>query len=151
EIPREQLRALARKMLTGTITPEEQAILDQWLNAHPGSELTWHQGDKSEEELGERVFSRITADAGLGKRRKIYWAAAASIIVLLAAGIYFWSPPSTPVIKEVAQVVPEPEAIMPGSDKAILTLGNGRQIKLEGQKVITDGDLQIKNENNELI
>lgn len=151
EIPGDQLRALARKMLTGNITPEEQKILEQWLNTHPGNELIWKQNDTSEEQLGNRLFARVKKDAGVSKPGRIYWAAAASIIVLLTAGIYFWYPRSAPATPEMAQAIAPPDEIMPGSDKAILTLGDGRQVKLEGQKVITDGNLKIRNEDNELI
>jgi transmembrane sensor len=151
EIPSEQIRALARKMLTGTITPEEQQILEQWLNANPGNEMVWEQGDADEKELGNRIFRRIAATTGAQKRKRIYWSAAASIVLLVSAGIYFWYPNQKPAAKEVAGVTVPPVEIMPGSDKAILTLGDGRQVRLEGQKIITDGDLQIRNENNELV
>lgn len=152
EIPRDQLRELARKLLTGPISPSEQEILEKWLNTHPGNELVWEQGDASEEKLSNRIFAGIVKDAGVHRKKRIYWtAAAASIIFILSAGVYFWYPQSKPAEKEAALAVVPPPDIMPGSDKAILTLGNGRQIKLEGQTIITDGELEIKNENNELI
>lgn len=151
EITRDQLRLLARKMLEGRITPAEKRILEQWLNTNPGDEIVWEQGDLTEEQLSSRIFAGIVADAGIRRKNRFYWAAAASIIVLLSAGIYFLFTQKKPAVKEVAQVEVPSDEIMPGSDRAILTLGNGRQIKLEGQKIITDGDLRIRNENNELI
>ena len=151
ELPGEQIKELALKMLTGTITPGEQQILEQWLNANPGNELVWEQGDANETELSNRLFRRIVADTGKHKRKRMYWAAAASVLLLISAGTYLLYPGKKPVAKQVAGVTVPPIEIMPGSDKAILTLGDGRQVKLEGQKIITDGDLQIQNENNELV
>lgn len=156
EISEDQLRVLARKMLTGNITAEEQRLLEQWLNSNPGNELVWEKNDASEEQLRNRLFTSILKDSGAGmpiaqkNRQRIYWAAAASVIILLSAGIYFWNMPQKPAVKQVVQVAPQTD-LLPGSDRAILTLGNGRQVKLEGQKIITDGELQIKNENNELV
>lgn len=151
EISGEQIRTLAQKMLTGTITREEQQLLEQWLNANPGNELLWEQGDTNETQLGNRMFRRIVANTGAQKRKRIYWAAAASILLLVSAATYLWYPGKKPAAKQVAGVTVPPVEIMPGSDKAILTLGDGRQVTLEGQKIITDGDLEIQNENNELV
>lgn len=151
EIPGEQIRLLARKMLTGTITPKEQKILEQWLSANPGNELIWDQGDVSEAQLGNRIFTSIIKETGARKKKRIYWAAAASVIILVSAGIYFLYPQQKPAVKQVTKTAIPSNEIIPGSDKAILTLGDGRQVKLEGQKIITDGDLLIRNENNELI
>lgn len=151
ETPGDQLRELARKMLTGTITPEEQKILEQWLNSHPGDELVWDGGDSSEEQLGNRIFAGVVKKAKVRKPKRFYWKAAAAVIILLSVATFLWYPQETPPARQVVEAVKPAEDIMPGSDKAILTLGNGKQIQLEGQKVITDGDLQIRNENNELI
>lgn len=156
ELSDDQLKMLAQKMLTGTITPEEQQLLEQWLNAHPGNAVEWQQTDASEAHLKNRLFASILKDSGAenytARKRTfvIYWAAAASILLLISAGIYFLLPTKKLPVEPIAKVV-QPEILLPGSDKAILTLGDGRQIKLEGQKTITDGGLQIKNENNELV
>ena len=146
----EHIKALARKLLTGTITPGEQQILEHWMNEHPGNELTWEKNDENEEQLGNRIFSRIM-DNTQTRRRRSAWLAAASILLLIAAGIYFWYPAGKQPVKEIVKVVAPPQEILPGTDKAILTLADGRQVQLDGQKVITDGALQIRNENNELI
>ncbi len=152
EISKEQIRRLAQKMLTGTITPEEQQLLEQWLHANPGNELVWEQGDTNEEELGSRIFHRITANPFVRrKKRKIYWAAAASVLLLISAATWLWYPGKKPAAKQMTGVIAPTTEILPGSDKAILTLGDGRQVTLEGQKIISDGDLQIRNENNELV
>lgn len=156
QLSEEQIRTLARKMLTGNITAEEQWLLEQWLNANPGNEMVWGRHDASEEQLKNRLFTSILKDSGASapatrkKAGRIYWAAAASVIILVSAGIYFWLQPQKQPDQQVTNVVPAGE-ILPGSDRAVLTLGNGRQVKLEGQKIISDGELQIRNENNELV
>src|SRR5688572_18779463 len=98
EIPGDRLKSLAKKMLTGTITPAEQRELQKWLSANPGNDLVWELADTNEEELRERLFSSIIKDSGaalpvVGKKtKKYYWSVAASLLILLAAGLYFALP-----------------------------------------------------------
>lgn len=152
EIPREQLRLLARKLLEGKITPGERKILERWIISNSGDEVNWEGEDIDEAQLGNRIFASIMSDAGVSRKgRRVYWMAAASIVVLFSAALYFWLAQPGPRPEQVVRTEAPSDEIMPGSDRAILTLGNGRRVMLEGQKLITDGDLNIRNENNELI
>ncbi|MBX3238637.1 MAG: FecR domain-containing protein [Chitinophagaceae bacterium] len=86
------------------------------------------------------------------KRR--VWYAAAAVLVLLCAGSMWWAtgtetegqPVSPALIKSGSDV-------LPGSDRAILTLSDGKQVELneDGTQVITDGDLAIANADGELV
>jgi ferric-dicitrate binding protein FerR (iron transport regulator) len=96
--------------------------------------------------LRERLSMRLqsileteTPDVGeqktFFKRRNRWWVAAAAIMLLLGAGSYFWLNRSHPSPKAaMVQVKPAPQPkndVLPGGNKAMLTLGNGATIILD--------------------
>ena len=64
-----------------------------------------------------------------GMRVGLAWAAAAAVLVLIIAGYYFIRQPQKMVIPAIAQT--KLNDIAPGTNKAVLTLGNGSKIILE--------------------
>lgn len=80
---------------------------------------------------------------------------AAAILLVVAAGtIYFFIHTSQSKM-EVASTQPSPlpkEDVLPGSDKAILTLSNGQQVQLNNatSETIKDGTLSIENNDGQL-
>ncbi len=87
--------------------------------------------------------------------RKLIWfrVAAAILLLITGAGIYFAFYRNSP--KEKVAIVNESptfEDVMPGSDKATLTLSTGQQLSLNDTTTATirDGSLDIKNNNGQL-
>jgi transmembrane sensor len=94
---------LVHKLATGTITPAEKQLLEQWYNANqdhpveiPGSFAA------SETEHEKRLLEKIRWKAGLDTpvvpvhRARVlttyrWWAAAAVVLLLISTGIYFYS------------------------------------------------------------
>lgn len=79
--------------------------------------------------------------------------AAAAIIILLTAGIYFFPWQRPPAPSHTATILPVKDSIrgLPGGDKATLTLSDGRVVKLEhGDSSIDDAGVTIKNQDGEL-
>ncbi|MGV3528091.1 MAG: FecR family protein [Flavisolibacter sp.] len=68
----------------------------------------------------------------LHKRTAVFWrvAAAAAVILVVVALGYFYSQ-SPPVERKVVQVEKPVRQILPGGDKAVLTLADGRQVVLD--------------------
>ena len=68
-------------------------------------------------------------------RRNRWWAAAAAIILLCGTGTYLWLTRSPkPVLVQVKPKSPVPDQkqdVMPGGNKAMLTLGNGATVILD--------------------
>jgi transmembrane sensor len=64
------------------------------------------------------------------------WIAAASVLLLLAAGAWFWLKPAS---KQEIAVVQKTQDIQPGKDGAVLTLSNGTRVVLDslGNGIIT--------------
>jgi transmembrane sensor len=79
---------------------------------------------------------------------------AAAIIIILSTGAYLWNTQQKdkPLITETKRV-PVKNDILPGSDRAVLTLSTGQQVILDSaaSETIKDGTLSIKNNNGQLI
>jgi len=147
---------LAEKWLNGTITPEEAQEYANWYLANQEKTVDIPAAfAASREEQHDRILERLHKSMGEpGKtaplihrvhfmRRSGWWAAAA-IILLLGAGAYFWSnKPAQPVA--VAKT-PVQKDILPGSNKAVLTLAGGQTILLDSAAngtLTTQGGAQV--------
>lgn len=79
-----------------------------------------------------------------------HWWAAASIILLLATGTYFWFRQSQPALLSNYQQID----IEPGREGAILTLADGRQVALDslaGGVIALQNGAEIKLKNGQLV
>lgn len=77
----------------------------------------------------------LPASSGKAFRMNMkYWAVAASVILLLGTGYFHFSKKNTPsLVKAVSEKVIEND-LLPGGNKAILTLGDGQQIILDSSE-----------------
>ncbi|WP_291911537.1 FecR family protein [Chitinophaga sp. CB10] len=95
------------------------------------------------DEVKERLWSQLRPAQ---TPRAAWWprvAAAASIALLLSAGIYFWkNHPTTPK----APITAQKNLPVPGSSKAILTLADGTQVPLDssGATVARQGNASLQ-------
>lgn len=148
----EQIELLAEKRLSGTITPEEQKLLDQWLSQKPGEQMVWTSGDPDEIALKERLLKRIRADAGIPgevERTRFmgalyqYRRMAAAILLLLAAGgagsFFLLDRPS--MSSQGANRNAPVQDIAPGIAGAILTLADGSRVVLDSTG---NGDITVQ-------
>ncbi|SEW43332.1 FecR family protein [Chitinophaga sp. YR573] len=132
----EQAKHLLARYRQGLCSEEENQAIEAWI-AEEQRLYTWDKTDHERVLFGISLKKRIDAKRDKPIRRlNNSWlraAIAASVILLLSAGFYlFNNSHTTPRIAT--------NVITPGSDKAILTLGNGRQILLDSIKngVIAD-------------
>ncbi|OQP65252.1 hypothetical protein A3860_16410 [Niastella vici] len=82
----------------------------------------------------QQIQQQIAEQQPAAKKVSLAWrwmAAAAVIIILAGGGIWYWLTTTTPP-PVVAKT--EPADIMPGSDRAILTLADGKTISLDSSK-----------------
>ena len=153
-----EIKGLILKYLRDEISGDERRELDAWLAESTDNQLLFEEMTNPqwvaaamakmdalhEEEIWQRIQERTVNHRTEGevetfyppareKIRKItrYWAAA-SIIVLLGAGVIIWRQASTgkraPVAQTPARDVP------PGSNKAVLTLASGQKIILDSAR-----------------
>ena len=122
---------LLQKYASGKCTPEEEALFEDWylgLNRDRRMALT----ESELEETEQHLLNDLLAETQPLKKTVALWpriAAAASVLLLMTAlywGFTTW--------KAHDHALVENHQIKPGGDKAILILGNGRQIVLATAK-----------------
>lgn len=145
-------RIIARS-ISGTITPAEQAVLDDWLqdDTHQQIYTAIRNGTSISDTLSE--FEGFDVDEGYqrfqasirvrnGVRYRPWMAAAAVILVFLAVSVTIYMT----MQKENRQIVVASSDydIVPGGNRATLTLADGRTITLdEAQDGIVIGNGEI--------
>lgn len=178
-----RLQYLWKQYLDRNASPEELQELTDWLTANGDDgplqdvlEPLLAERLASPEELAEhkayvlqKVRERITLSeeqqpsVPSPERRmhrihflKTAWFkyAAAILLVLAAATTYFFIYTPQPRTKVVQNTPPSvPNDVLPGSDRAVLTLSNGQQVQLNNatSETINDGTLSIENNNGQLV
>ena len=143
--------------LNGTISVLETAELERWTKASPENQqlltdLT-HETDLLDAVLFQEKYAQQDMRSGLYENirkqlafpypdteqpavktpvRKIFlrqWWMAASVILVVCAGMYFWKRDNNPV--DPAPVAAHSKDIAPGKEGAILTLADGSQVVLD--------------------
>lgn len=123
----DQLFELLEKGEEGTAGNE--ALKQQF---QQGLQPTGYTNDALRERLQSRfalVKQQIAEEQPASKSKSLVWqwAAAAAIIVLVGCGIWYWLITQKPVATTSQQEIEVP----PGSDKAVLTLADGKTISLD--------------------
>lgn len=146
---KEDIELLSRKYKEGTLTAEERALFIHWY-AQLATTLEHSEAGNVEgikERILQKTYQAIEVDnplpATAGRRKRFirkysYLTAAAVFLFVAAASIIFYV--TRP--EKVAPVAFVNGGVVPGSDKAILTLGNGKTIDLTSAP---DGQLATDN------
>ncbi|TCC98659.1 FecR family protein [Pedobacter hiemivivus] len=151
----------------GSISESESAELDAWLNLSLGNQDLFNElnsADQKEKALDimnayavnesfENLKTRIAKEDQFVEKRKRYsWmAAAAAILILVSIGGYFYTSINREHIMMDGLAVAKDVA--PGSNKATLTLADGRTVELSGDKqsVIIKADELTYNDGTKII
>lgn len=132
---------LARKWLDKTITPAEQEEFAAWYNLNQDKPIDIPEGfAASDEELRERILYKIKRSA-YSKNKKFIIAlkwlpAAAAVLLITVIGLQLYIHQSHRFRQHVLTFRKHSSHtdIKPGSNKAILTLANGKTINLTDVK-----------------
>ena len=140
----ENLKPLIEKYLRGEATPEEAAIVEQWYGQVPDEldiTITAEAGEteasleaKMLQRLQKRLYLKDSVKKAPVRRLLPGWAAAAAIILVLLVGTqYFYNrEEALPVpIAGAETIIPSPQEIKPGGNRAQLQLADGRTILLD--------------------
>jgi ferric-dicitrate binding protein FerR (iron transport regulator) len=143
-VNRQQAEELLTRYIQGTASDTERAVVDRWYE----SEAAKRKLDDSQlfEHLDAELWAGTLQQAGLPQpapvRRKMFdayrVAAAAAVLLLLSTGVMFYLNNKKSSASGAAETVAVKPQILPGSNKAILTLGNGDRISLTDA---ADGEL----------
>lgn len=163
-LTREHIESLAEKKLHGTITPGEQALLDQWLNQEPEPQMIWNSNDADESALRKRLLKRIKKDAGISnysspvKRipvwRNYRWSAAVILLLIAGSLSYFLLFKKGAVTEMTDHKKITTHDIAPGHNGAILTLAHGNKIVLDSAgngKIAMQGNRRLVKKNGQLV
>ena len=131
-----QAQELLNKYTDGTCTPEEKALIDRWyLLESSGQSLANEDEDLSA--VKTEMWMAIREMSGIeGQRRRTgriikAISIAASIIVIISTGLYFYKLREVQKIVQAGKPAPIQKDIDPGGNKAVLTLADGSKIVLD--------------------
>ncbi|WP_419698073.1 FecR family protein [Mucilaginibacter sp. NFX135] len=132
----EEFIKLYQRCTLGNCTPEEQKLFEEYRDSFDLSDTPWISdfGNKSEIEKRLKIDLHIRLSKNKGRRLipARWWAAAAVIIFALGGlliAIKYFDGNTKPY-----ELTSDKNIIKPGSNKATLTLANGKQIILDGSR-----------------
>ena len=133
-----QFSDLLKRYRLGTCTEEEKVWVEGWYNERRNK--IYNPLTEAEEALaGEKIYSNImdllAVEATekvipLWRRRKGWWVAAGTMLLMATAAYFLFSHKSS--LPEIVRTPkPETKPVMPGGNKALLTLADGSVIVLD--------------------
>ncbi len=147
----EEYIILYKRYLQGAATPNEIALLTRYKDGFDISKFDNDEPVSDQELIKDRIFQQVERRLSLARRRaavrRLWWSAAASVLLLSGIGGYYFSGPNgSKVNVPPGQLAKTHHPIVPGTNKAILILGNGDKIDLEqvaNGRIIQDGKVSI--------
>jgi len=135
------IEALIEKYLQGTASPEEVAELNNWYRSFDDSEAEIPLASAAdlaglEARLQQRILQTTGHHTTSNRKRSRPWVAAAAAVLLMGlmgTAYYLFFAQQQPVVSPAVAVQPKPAPvqIVPGGNKAILTLADGSTIVLD--------------------
>jgi hypothetical protein len=129
---REEYIALYERYVAGEATPEEVAQLLRYEDDFEMDIARAEEATDEEKETGKRILAKINQSAGMHVNDKrtprIWWYAAAAVLVCTIGAVFFNRLTNKTKTEQVASV---PHDILPGRNKAMLRLANGKVISLD--------------------
>lgn len=162
----ENIGVLLEKYLAGTITPEEKIILNEWYHSFDDSKAELKvDDDENEQALADRIRQRLASsiryevDSRQPKSHRLgrKLAAAVMIMILFSLGAYLiFSTKSSQkdLVKTHPVEVKINNEIVPGGNKAVLTLADGSTIILDSATngtISQQGNIKVQKLKNGLL
>ena len=147
----ENIQNLINKFFDGSISPEEKKLLDEWYHSISLREVEVYS-DESEDQYGYRMKHRLDRRLKLNRTKNspatlILWRAAAAVLLISFSLIIYRSLFKNELKEKNTPATIQPATdILPGGNKAVLTLGNGSTIILDstsGGTLGNDGGINI--------
>jgi transmembrane sensor len=133
EQDRQRLAELADKWLAGQLNPAEKQAFEAWLDEVHDQPLEMPADAGNDEAFEAMLLQKIQGQIGSGRTYRLWprISAAAAILVFLSFGGYFLLHRQKPIQQFSQNQQP---VILPGGNKATLTLANGQTIILTNAK-----------------
>jgi transmembrane sensor len=137
----EEIKHLAEKFLNGTATPEEKEVLHSWYVPHPegAEELVFTSKPEDADVIKSRLYTQIqgrlstTTKVAVARKVKLWKRLATVAAVFLVAGIaiqFYMNYANFRTERRIADT----KLLLAGTNRATLTLANGKTINLNDAK-----------------
>lgn len=128
---------LYEKFMSGNCTPEEIIFLEEYRDNFQLKDLPWRveMGDK--EEVKQEILNELRAKISTHKKKhfKRYWVAAAATIVFALGFLWVVKQKDDLIFNRLASITKDNKGpVLPGFNKATLTLSDGTDIDLNDAK-----------------
>lgn len=127
---------LYERCASGNCTPEEQKIFEEYRDSFDLSDLPWISDFGDKQEIEKRLKIDLHNRLYKNQVRRLmpaYWWAAAAIIIFALGGLLFANKYFNGSTKP-NELASDKNIIHPGSNKAVLTLDDGKEIILDGSR-----------------
>jgi len=154
---RDEYLQLFQKFLAGNATPDEVEKIMSYQDDFDLADLAVSTDDTEQQLRGQRILHQISdtiAKQNSASKYNHLWLAAAVILTITSIGLLFLKDyqPATP--QKVAAKTSILHDVKPGTNKALLTLENGKQIALNDMStgtVLKQGHIAVVKQKNGLL
>lgn len=154
---RDEYLLLFEKFLSGSATPEEVDMIMSFRDKFEISDQNPGEQQGQYKEIEDRLLEKLKFS--IGPRRTfisylIKWSPAAAALVLVALGAFFFKAGHKEKAKKLYTFNTKKSVITPGSNKAMLTLANGKKIILNEAvpgTIIKQGNIIVKKQKDGLL
>lgn len=149
------LERIIQRYVSGKATPDEVTFVEKYYQyLDKGVDILDKASEVEEEDL-QLLLAAIHRPVNRPKHIILKYAVAAAILVMLGVGILFISKDRSIKGTPIVEISAKPLDILPGKNKAVLTLANGSKVilnDLKGGKISETADLVIlKTKSGQLI
>ncbi len=155
-----EIKEILKKYQAGSCSEEEKAWVESWYlslgDDADHDELQEAEMPSFKQGIWERITSQRPAISPRRRPVNLYYktAVAAAVLITMGFAFYFFNDRASPTMK-TAHTRDKQDAIRPGSNKAYLTLADGKKINLsdeeDGMLLEQHGMKIVKNPNGELV
>jgi len=151
--------SLYEKCKSGDCTPAEAQLLEEYKDSFELTEGPWNADMGDKEQVRLAIYNRLQKSISVAPVKKLtairYWAAAAVLILVASVSLILLTHKKTAESLVKNNREHNQSTILPGSNKAILTLSNGSKINLDNStkgKLTQQGSTTInKLKNGQLV
>lgn len=147
-LSKQEIQQLSSKLLSGTISIQEMQRLEEWYNSQESDIVFW-ETDENEEVLKERILKEINRQRNHKPNLSYvkYFKYAAVLVAFLGMTLWFLGRENGFSDSKPQQSIVLNNVILPGTDKAVLTLEDGTEVLLEKGKLYNSRYVKSNGEN----
>lgn len=135
---------LLRRYMDGSATAEEKAIIDNWYASVAEPDGSLIDDTTVKEQLYLRIVGEMSKDTLIVpfyKKALYKWAFAASVILMIGAGSYFFFLYKAKKQTEIVSAPVPHDVAPPAANRAMITLANGQKVFLDS---VANGSIAVQ-------